>query len=445
MKRRVAGLPHVRPDVFREKVEEINAAGAEPVKEAGKCQACAKSFSTANAFRTHVNSRKHKENEALLARARSGSSKVTPSILHSTAAESESAAEPAAAPGDVALAGEGLEDVSDLQEALAAASTNAAASAAILNGTLEVPADATEAEIEAAIDLRIASSKRVDPSKACMFCLKAGFRSLDDTLEHLRSHHSFFVPDQEYLTDLAGLMVYLADKVSVGHLCLFCNGRGRGFNSAEAARSHMLDKGHCKIAYDSDEDMLELSDFYDFSSSYPEAEWEDVEGTVDGGSDEEEDVDTETETDDATDAGTVATTSSKRVRPDAQGVRFGDNEMELVLPSGARLGHRALRHVYDQRLRPAGRDVDSATHGSALAHRLANRAIAARKTEQQDASGLSLAQRGGNVVKAKDRGQAKEAKRHIKEFRDVQRREQFKTRVGFRANNQAHFRDPLLQ
>ena len=29
-----------------------------------------------------------------------------------------------------------------------------------------------------------------------------------------------------------------------------------------------MDKGHCKIAYEDEHDQLEISDYYDFSSSY---------------------------------------------------------------------------------------------------------------------------------------------------------------------------------
>ena len=30
-----------------------------------------------------------------------------------------------------------------------------------------------------------------------------------------------------------------------------------------------IDKGHCKIAYETDEDISEFDEFYDFTSSYP--------------------------------------------------------------------------------------------------------------------------------------------------------------------------------
>ncbi len=33
----------------------------------------------------------------------------------------------------------------------------------------------------------------------------------------------------------------------------------------------MVDKSHCKIAYDAEKDRLELSDYYDFTTSYPDA------------------------------------------------------------------------------------------------------------------------------------------------------------------------------
>ncbi|PWN87138.1 hypothetical protein FA10DRAFT_269745 [Acaromyces ingoldii] len=295
---------------------------------------------------------------------------------------------------------------------------------------LTVSEDATEEEIQAAIDAKLATAKRIDPATACMFCLKSGFTALDESLEHMRKHHGFWLPEQDYLVDKPGLMTYLSDKICVGNICLYCNGRGRGFQTAEAVRKHMLDKSHCKVAYDFEDDKLELSDFYDFTSSYPDAGWEDVsddgEELVDGDDDEaitEEDGDSDEETLPATDGG----------------IRFGDNELELVLPSGARLGHRSLRRYYNQSLRPpdSAYSASSSTSGRQLAHRL-------NGGPRQKESTL-VESRGGNAVYARDRGQAREAKRHIKEFRDVKRREQFKTQVAYRNNSQKHFRDPLLQ
>ena len=49
---------------------------------------------------------------------------------------------------------------------------------------------------------------------------------------------------------------------------------------------------------------------------------------------------------------------------------------------------------------------------------------------------------GTDVVKARNRGEAREAGRHVSEFRDQKRREDFKTKVGLIGNHQKHFRDP---
>lgn len=62
--------------------------------------------------------------------------------------------------------------------------------------------------------------------------------------------HGFFVPDIEYLVDLRGLISYLSQKIEEDYYCLYCNGRGKEWKSAQAARAHMLDKGHMKMAYD---------------------------------------------------------------------------------------------------------------------------------------------------------------------------------------------------
>lgn len=46
---------------------------------------------------------------------------------------------------------------------------------------------------------------------------------------------------------------------------------GRKMRSAEAVKMHMIDKGHCKMLFEG-ETILEYSSFYDYSSSYPDAE-----------------------------------------------------------------------------------------------------------------------------------------------------------------------------
>ena len=120
----------------------------------------------------------------------------------------------------------------------------------------------------------------------------------------------------------------------------------------------------------------------------------------------------------------------------SSGVRYGDNEFELVLPSGVRLGHRSMRRYYNQSLRPPGTVATSGVSGRELAHRL---------HERKNLDPTLVENRGGHLVRARNRGEAREAKKHISTYRDMTRRENFKTQIGFRNNNQKHFRDPLLQ
>ena len=139
------------------------------------------------------------------------------------------------------------------------------------SATLTVDADATEDEVNRTIEEKIAAARsRLQPNQ-CLFCPESS-ASLEENLTHMSSVHSFFVPDAEYLVDLTGLITYLGEKIAVGNVCIYCNGKGREFRTLDAVRKHMVDKGHCKISYDSEPDRMELSDFYDFSSSYPDAD-----------------------------------------------------------------------------------------------------------------------------------------------------------------------------
>jgi pre-60S factor REI1 len=287
--------------------------------------------------------------------------------------------------------------------------------------------------------------------------------------------HSFFIPDAEYLVDPAGLVAYLGEKLAVDNVCIYCNGKGREFHTLDAVRKHMADKSHCKIAYDTERDMLEISDYYDFSSSYPDAEerrlrrreerrakkreeraaaeaaegWEDVEEDASGGDEVDEvvdeppsssspssDEDDNESGDDSSDTDGLSSSSENQVT-------FGDSHLELVLPSGNRIGHRSMRRYYAQSFPGGGKTAEEDPNsGRSIVRRLlADRhsALVPRR------GGFGAYGAGTEVVKARNRGEAREAGRHVREFRDQKRKEDYKTRVGFVHNNQKHFRDPLLQ
>ncbi|KAG9316517.1 C2H2 type zinc-finger-domain-containing protein [Chiua virens] len=349
MKRRVAALPPVTAAVFAQKV--LERTQDTPSLAPSRCDLCGKTYTTENAYQSHLNSKKHKDN------------------LIKPPSDPRPARDPSESP----------------------------------------PHDPSELE--------------------CLFCT-AVFPSLQDNLTHMSSTHSFFIPDADYLVDLAGLIKYLAEKIAVGNVCIFCNGKGRELYTLEAVRKHMIDKGHCKIAYDTETDKLEMSDYYDFTSSYPpnavpnnatskdDDAWEDVE-----------------------DAEVVPQVDAEDDLPENQ-LAYGDTEYELVLPSGARIGHRSMMRYYTQSFHDTRVKPEDPNSGTALVRRLLadkHSALVPRK------GGFGAFGQGTQVVKARNRGEAREAGRHVREFRDQRRKEEFKTKVGFIHNNQKHFRDPLLQ
>lgn len=162
-----------------------------------------------------------------------------------------------------------------------------------------------EEEWEEVSDDEWEDAEEAIPTSSCLFCNHKS-EDLETNLKHMSNHHSFFIPDVEYVVDVEGLITYVGERVGQGHICLWCGHLGRQFASTEAVQKHMLDKGHCKMFHEG-EVLLEYSDFYDYSPSYP-----------DGGKPEDE---VELNVIDASDC-------------------------ELTLPSGATIGHRSLNRYY---------------------------------------------------------------------------------------------------
>lgn len=108
----------------------------------------------------------------------------------------------------------------------------------------------------------------------CLFCYKNNL-NFDANISHMLSRHDFLVPEQDrLLVDIETLIAYLDLVVKEYAQCLYCETL-RG--TSEAARHHMIAKGHCKI--DITNPGCEFRDFYDFQFGDPE---EDV---AQGGSD----------------------------------------------------------------------------------------------------------------------------------------------------------------
>lgn len=380
-------------------------------------------YTTENAYRSHIQSKRHKENEIKAATRPSKASTTTDESTTQTSRPEKADSPP----------------VPKTEQPIVAGSTS-------------VPEEgAADAEFTQSIDEKIAAARaRLSPS-SCLFCNQQS-SSLEDNLTHMSNTHSFFIPEADYLVDLPGLITYLGEKIAIGNVCVFCNEKGREFRTMDAVRKHMVDKSHCKIAYDTENDRLELSDYYDFTSSYPDANtikkkpkansedeegWEDTDDVEDGEIDEvvEETASDADEEDDEEGSDDEDDLSENQIT-------YGDTNYELVLPSGARIGHRSMRRYYAQSFTGSprgGRNPEDPNSGAALVRRLLadkNSALVPRK------GGFGSYGAGTEVVKARNKGEAKEAGRHIREFRDQKRKEDFRTKVAFIHNSQKHYRDP---
>lgn len=167
-------------------------------------------------------------------------------------------------------------------------------------------------------------------------------RRLDDVAEalaYMRRVFGFFLPEVEYLVDVEGCLLYLCDKVKQRRTCLYC---GQIFRSFRACQQHSIDKGHCKVAFDTEDQLAELANFYDFSRSYDAYDPEDVEALE---LDEEEEDEWETDDD-----GEASSAQVRRPLPRVQVLESG----ELLVRQGDRskiVGARWLRRYYKQNFR----------------------------------------------------------------------------------------------
>nr|CAH7757597.1 unnamed protein product [Callosobruchus chinensis] len=267
LKRKVAEFPPVTEEDFQKRSSSQRNTSKKPseVKHV-YCEACHKSFSSQNAHDNHLQSKKHKDN---VNRGHSQETSIQQPAMLITKFHSHALSE---TESDILVE--------------------------------ELDSDEWEDESENPID-----------NNDCIFCSHHS-KNFIKNLEHMTVAHSFFIPDIEYCVDVMELLRYLGEKVSEGFMCLWCNEKGRTFHSAEAARQHMVDKGHCKMIHEG-EALAEYADFYDYSTSYPDATNDEVDA------DEEIDV------------------------PELDG-----GDYQLVLPSGAKVGHRSLFRYYRQSFNP---------------------------------------------------------------------------------------------
>ncbi|KAJ2352852.1 pre-60S factor rei1 [Coemansia sp. RSA 2618] len=445
LKRKVADLPPVTASSFAQRLLAQQAKAVEDTKRAefsAECSVCKRAYGSENAFNNHLNSKKHKENEARMVRKmqaeedlRAEQNAIAESIAAANGAAPEVAEIAVAADAAATTDEQGRkvipfpvsdneedededDDVSQAADAEpmdedAAEPTEKEADAEGRKQQREImrqlSAAKTEEEVVQLMEKKRAAAPRLNPDADCLFCThKAG--SFEENMDHMTSAHSLFIPDLEYLVDLHGLIKYLADKISVANVCLFCNGRGRMLYSMEAVRKHMQDKGHTKIAYDTEIDILEISDFYDFSSTYPDAgEHKDDE--------EDEDID-------------MLDGVSGRSKVLGAG-RLEEEDGELILPSGNRVGHRSLQRYYKQTIPPERPEKDSVVIHKMLTSYEEDPEYSTQLTQTGRARAMILAQSSGH-----------KAWKAMATFKEKRANYHFKTKVGIRNNGlQKHYRE----
>lgn len=262
-KRKVAQMEPLSAEAFKNQMAaKQEKASQEKETGDGFCTLCNKVFRSQNALDNHLRSKKHREMEAIAEREGIHKSQMVTRSTSKTSSQEEMEAE------------------SDEDEDV----------------------DYEEEEWD--------EEEELIGLEECLFCSYIS-SSLETNLSHMTTRHSFFLPDAEFISDLEGLVVFLGEMISQGHMCLWCQDRSKLFRSVRAVQKHMVDKGHCKLKHD-DSTHGSYADFYDFRSSYPDA---------DEATEEDETLDPE---------------------------MLISSGFELVLPSGSTVGHRSLACYYKQ-------------------------------------------------------------------------------------------------
>ncbi len=287
LKRKVAELPPVAADAFQAKVlAQREADSAVGESKHRVCEDCRKHFTSLNSYESHLRSRKHRE----------------------MAAAAIAASKPSK--GDIEANQRNLEESAESQ--VPPCSTGA-------------DKEAKGEEKEEGVGVQTDSDCESEPLglTECLFCPHES-ADMEKSLSHMSKTHGFFIPELEYLVDVKGLISYLCEKVGVAYMCLYCNEKGKTFHSVESVQQHMTDKCHCKLFFDGDA-ALEYAEYYDYSKSYPDHK--EVESSE----------------------GDAESSSSQALAVPETSIEVNE-DLELVLPSGSKVGHRALKQYYKQRL-----------------------------------------------------------------------------------------------
>uniref|UniRef100_A0A093VQV7 Cytoplasmic 60S subunit biogenesis factor REI1 like n=1 Tax=Talaromyces marneffei PM1 TaxID=1077442 RepID=A0A093VQV7_TALMA len=421
VKRRVASLPPVPQEVFTEKVLTARATTTAAAAKASfekTCGACQKSFYSENSYQNHLQSSKHKLREKTL--KKKGLADDTSSVMGSTFSLGD--------PINKSVAGDNESTVSNVTEKL--------------KNTAIQEADNEDEDMGEDGEDKVEEYS----STKCLFCLEDA-TDVQANVDHMFKVHGMFVPEKDYLADIDGLISYLHAKVNENHECLLCHAIR---TTAAGIRTHMRDKSHCMIAFETEEEQVEIGQFYDFRSTYSDDEDEDEDMTDDAGGVPVTSSDADAdgwETDDSS----VDSDGAER-KPYQASQPIYQTDYELHLPSGRSIGHRSLAKYYRQNLHSYSTPEERATarqlaiengtadendeeeEGQTTIKRNEHKALISRANGGLGLSGASAQQRSEALaIERRERTRAQREER------------KFNAKVNRQANSQKHFRDPLLQ
>lgn len=494
LKRRVASLPPLASEVFAEKVLANKASAAATAARASfekRCETCDKTYFSEGAFVNHLGSQKHRMLAARSgARGRGIDGAETDSMADSTFTLGETLDTASTAASTISGKDAVSEDEHEMEQ--------------VVQGLRKAGLE----EATSSVQRKHAEDQNMDDDEyehkadlsQCLFCNYAS-PTMELNLNHMSRQHSFFIPEKDYLVDLSGLINYLSESVNVLHQCLFCH---KQVHTTPGVQTHMRDRGHCMIAYSTEDEQMDVGEFYDFRSTYSDEESETeeeeapggvrlgakraVKTTIENGAGEDVDMDADEDgwesdgslssvpTDEITSVPVDQSHKYERLglhrhhsRTDPRPHKNTDgfhshahhgthaayhDDYELHLPSGRTAGHRSLKQYYKQNLRnyPSAEEraeqrmIEEDRHDS--------------DADDEDAESQAIEQNGGGrgrqlVSRANGGlgmiGVSDDKKREVKavEKREKKRAQRAEARYEWaknkKANSQKHFRDHLLQ
>lgn len=495
LKRRVASLPPLTSEIFAEKVLANKATAAATAARASfekRCEACDKTYYSEGAYVNHLGSQKHKMLAARRSAGRGGlEGAETDSMADSTFTLGETLDTASTAASTINGRDDEVEDELDqVTEDLNTTSIQDDAGLVVPTGSTSSGPSQPKQGHE---DDDYEHKANLDQ---CLFCNYVS-PTMDLNVHHMSRQHSFFIPEKDFLVDLAGLINYLSETIAVLHQCIFCH---KSVHTATGVQTHMRDRGHCMIAYSTEDEQMEVGEFYDFRSTYSDDETDEEEEGAGGvklgvkrtvkttmenedGEDVEMGEDDEGWESDST-LSSVPTDEITSVpidhthkyetlglhrhhshtdpRPHKNSDGFHSHahhgshavyhdDYELHLPSGRTAGHRSLNKYYRQNLRNYPTPEERANQRT-----IEGRHDSDADDEEPEESERNGAPRGRQLVSRANGGlgmvgvsDAKKREIRAVEKRDLKKQQRAEARydwkVNRRANNQKHFRDPLLQ